>query len=222
MAEELVSQSVELPSGELRVLQPKEVADLPDAGPVEWAPLAPYWAVLWRSGVALACELDSVTLRGLRVVELGCGLAVPSIAAARAGAAVLATDASAEALDLVARNAQANDVRVETATVDWAEPDELVGRAPFDLVLAADVLYEEASVALLLSLLPRLAPEVWLADPGRPAAATFLEQARRRWSVETRVRDVVRVHRLRHQRSPSRQSQVSSPDRSSSAPTGRT
>jgi predicted nicotinamide N-methyase len=79
--------------------------------------------------------------------------------------------------------------------VDWSEPDALVRRGPFDLVLAADVLYERTSVAPLLSLLPRLAAEVWLADPGRPAADAFLEQARRRWSVETRVRGFVELHR---------------------------
>ena len=119
---------------------------------------------------------------------------------------MLATDASAEALALVARNADANDVRIETARVDWFEPDGLVGlvgldelveRGPFDLVLAADVLYEAANVAPLLSLLPRLAPEAWLADPGRPAAEAFLELARGRWSIETRVRGVVRIHRLK-------------------------
>lgn len=196
MPEELVSQSIELPSGELRLLQPEEAAALPDSGAVEWAPIAPYWAVLWRSGVALARELDSVTLRGLRVVELGCGLAVPSIAAARAGAAVLATDGCAEALTLAERNARANGVRIETATVDWAEPGELLGRAPFDVVLAADVLYERGSVALLLSLLPRLAPEAWIADPGRPAAGAFLEEASRRWQIETSVRGVARIHRI--------------------------
>jgi predicted nicotinamide N-methyase len=196
VAEELVTHSIELPSGELRLLQPEEAAALPDSGPVEWAPVAPYWSVLWRSGVALARELDGVALRGLRVVELGCGLAVPSLAAARAGATVLATDACAEALRLVARNATANDVRIETAIVDWTKPDALVTRAPFDIVLAADVLYERASVAQLLSLLPRLAGQAWLADPGRPAAEAFVEQAGRRWPVETRVRDVVRVHRL--------------------------
>jgi predicted nicotinamide N-methyase len=194
--EELVSQSIQLPSGELRLLQPKEAAALPDAGPVEWAPVVPYWSVLWRSGVALASELDGAALQGLRVVELGCGLAVPSITAARAGADVLATDACAEALTLLARNAQANGVRIEAKMVDWGEADELVGRAPFDLVLAADLLYERASATVLLSLLPRLAPEAWLADPGRPAADAFVEQARRRWPVETRVRDVVRIHRL--------------------------
>jgi predicted nicotinamide N-methyase len=191
-----VTHSIELPRGELRVLQPEESAELPDDGPVEWAPLAPYWSVLWRSGVELARELDAAELRGLRIVELGCGLALPSIAAARAGADVLATDYDSEALELVAENARTNGVQVETATVEWAQPDELVSRAPFDLVLAADVLYERGSVALLLSLLPRLAPEAWLADPGRPAAAAFLEQARVRWPLETRARGIVQLHRL--------------------------
>jgi predicted nicotinamide N-methyase len=195
--DELVRRSIELPSGDLHVLQPREAAELPDTGPVEWAPVAPYWAVLWRSGVALAHELDGAALRGRSVVELGCGLAVPSIAAARAGADVLATDACGEALSLVARNARLNRVRVETARVDWTAPAELLRRAPFDLVVAADVLYERPSVAALLSLLPRLAPEAWLADPGRPAAGAFAEQARRRWAVETRMRGVVTLYRLR-------------------------
>jgi hypothetical protein len=48
-----------------------------------------------------------------------------------------------------------------------------------------------------LSLLPQLAPQAWLADPGRPAAGAFLEQARRRWTLETRTRGVVEIHRLR-------------------------
>ena len=196
MLEDLVITPIALPSGELRLLQPRAAAEIPDVDGVEWAPVAPYWSVLWRSGVALARELDEMELAGRRVVELGCGLAVPSFAAARAGATVLATDTCSEALTLVARNARENDLPVETALVDWAEPEALVERAPFDLVLTSDVLYERASFARLLSLLPRLAPEAWLADPGRPAADAFLEQAGVRWAVETRVRAVVRIHRL--------------------------
>jgi predicted nicotinamide N-methyase len=195
--EELVSRSVELPGGALRLLQPEESAGIPDDGPVEWAPLAPYWSVLWRSGVALARAVSASGPVGLRVVELGCGLGAPSLAAALGGAEVLATDGDPEALDLVARNARLNGVQVETATVDWAAPDELVARGPFDLVLASDVLYERGSVARLLKLLPRLAPEAWIADPGRPAAAVFFDHAWASWSVVLRRDGVIGVHSLR-------------------------
>jgi predicted nicotinamide N-methyase len=197
VGEEYVTHAIELPSGELRLLQPAEAAKIPDDHQVEWAPLAPYWSVLWRSGVALARELDGEALRGRRVIELGCGLAVPSIAAARGGAIALATDRDPDPLELVARNARANDVVVETAKVEWSDADELVERGPFDLVVGADVLYERQSVAPLLSLLPRLAPRALFAEPGRPAADAFLEQARRRWRVETSVRGVVKLHHIR-------------------------
>jgi predicted nicotinamide N-methyase len=191
-----VQQRIELPDGELLVLQPEESAELPDDGPIEWAPIAPYWSVLWRSGVALARQLASEQLDGLSVVELGCGLGVPSLLAARRGASVLATDNCPEALDLLERNAHGNGLRMETALVDWRDPGELLARAPFDLALAADVLYERPAVTQLLKLLPRLAPEAWLADPGRPAAGAFLEQAAASWSVSKTVRDGMNINRL--------------------------
>jgi len=192
--DDLVSRPV---SGGIRLLQPREAAELPDDGPVEWAPLAPYWAVLWRSGVALAEEIHTAELAGTRVAELGCGLAVPSVVAASKGARVLATDACEEALEVVCRNARANGVKIDTLRVDWSAPDELVRRATFDLVLAADVLYERSSVAPLLELLPRLAERAWIADPGRPAAAAFLAGANRRgWTAATAHRGVVQIHRI--------------------------
>jgi predicted nicotinamide N-methyase len=189
-----VAQAIALPGGELRILQPDDAAELPDDGPVEWAPLVPYWSVLWRSGVALAHEVAEADLNGRRVIELGCGLAVPSLAAARGGAVVLATDEDPEALEWAERNARENRLEVGTARVDWGSAGAL-GR--FDLVLAADVLYERTSVAVLLDLLPLLADEVWIADPGRPAAQAFLDGARRDWSVAASVRDGIEILRLR-------------------------
>jgi predicted nicotinamide N-methyase len=139
------------------------------------------------------------------MAKLGCGLGVPSLVAARAGANVVATDASEEALELVELNARENGIHLETERVDWAAPDALVERSPFDLVLAADVLYERSSVALLLSLLPRLGNAVWIASPDRAMAEAFVTQAQREWRVETEVRGVVRIHRLRrHSSSTSR------------------
>jgi predicted nicotinamide N-methyase len=191
-----VRHQLDLPGGPLTVLQPDEAAELPDDGAVEWAPLVPYWSVLWRSGVALAQELAGAELSGRRVVELGCGLGLPSLVAARAGAEVLATDGDEEALELLERNARENGLNVATARAEWHAPGDLVARGPFDLVLAADVLYDRAAVAPLLSLLPRLGAEVWLADPGRPAAEAFFERASTRWSVATLERGVVAISRL--------------------------
>jgi predicted nicotinamide N-methyase len=120
--------------------------------------------------------------------------------AASLGADVLATDGEEEALEMAERNARENGVELASARVEWNAADQLCARAPFDLALAADVLYERSSVALLLELLPRLAPEVLIADPGRPAAQEFLEGARRRgWTISTRVRDGVQIHNLRRE-----------------------
>ena len=143
----------------------------------------PYWAELWKSGVALAAVVAERDLRGQRVVELGCGLGLPSVAAALVGGVALATDWAPEALEVTRRNAERNGVAVETLLVDWSQPDALIERAPFDLVLCADVLSEPRNVDALLELLPRLGREVLLGEPGRPPAARFFERAERRWDI---------------------------------------
>ena len=62
----------------------------------------PYWAELWPSGLALARALPP-RLDGLRVVELGCGLGVPSLTAAARGAEVTALDWAQDAIDAARR-----------------------------------------------------------------------------------------------------------------------
>jgi predicted nicotinamide N-methyase len=142
----------------------------------------PYWAELWASGRALAESVVGCALRGATVIELGCGLALPSFAAAIAGGRVLATDWSPTAVDLVRDNADRNGATLEAAVVSWTDPAPLLERAPFQLVLAADVLYERRSVPLLADLLPRLGGEVLLADPGRPPLEEFLERTGTVWA----------------------------------------
>ena len=171
---------------ELAVLLPRDSEALLDEDAFEHDEFLPYWAELWPSGVALAAVAGSRPLEGLRVVELGCGLALPSIAAARAGARVLATDWSPEAVALVASNARRNGVRLETAICDWNAPAQILDGAPWNLVLAADVLYERRNVEPLLELLPQLVTaggEALIADPGRPAAKEFFAAARKGWTV---------------------------------------
>jgi predicted nicotinamide N-methyase len=164
---------------------------------------APYWAILWPSGEALGDEVARhPPPAGAKVLELGCGLALPSLAAARAGADVLATDGSLDAVAFAAHTLALDEQEGEVAAIDWREPRHLLERGPWDLVLAADVLYLQRNVATLQELLPRLvAPgaEVWIADPGRAGAEELLTWARGRFMVRSSPsarHDAVTIHRL--------------------------
>ena len=127
------------------------------------------------------------------MLELGCGLALPSIVAALAGAHALATDWSGDAVALAAWNARRNGARVATAVVDWTDPARLRAGAPWDLVLASDVLYERRNGVVLLELLPRLGSSALLADPGRPGLESFLDRAATCWDVRAKGEGVFRL-----------------------------
>jgi len=199
-----VEERIALPVGEVALTRPRDSEALLTEEGFEKEELLPYWAELWSSGVALAYDVAGRALRGASVVELGCGLGLPSIAAALAGGRVLATDWSADAVRATAANAALNDAAVETAKVAWAAPDAIVERAPWAYVIASDVLYEPRNVDLLLDLLPRLVDRkgrVLIADPGRNPAGDFIERAAAgRWQVRTTTSSRgprVRMHRLR-------------------------
>jgi predicted nicotinamide N-methyase len=201
--EDLVEEVVAVRGRDLRLLRPRDSEALLDEEAFEREEFLPYWADLWPSALALARAVGARSLGARRVVELGCGLGLPSIVAALGGARVLATDWSADAIAITAENAARNDARLETLRCSWASPGPIAARGPFDVVLASDVLYEARDVDLLLAALPRLvAPggEAWIADPGRPPAARFLAAARERYGVRTSpAAEVPRggVHRLR-------------------------
>jgi predicted nicotinamide N-methyase len=129
-------------------------------------------------------------LHGIHVLELGAGLGLPSLAAAIRGADVLATDWADEAVFLLRDNAARNGIALRADRVRWDEPDRLLHEAPWQLVLCADVLYEQRNAQQLLELLPRLGGDILLSEPGRPFAHAFLAH----WDTEEVAE---RVYRLR-------------------------
>ena len=199
---DLIQHVVALPGRELLLVGPRDRDALLTEEAFAEEEFLPYWAELWPSALALARAIARRPLTGRRTIELGCGLGLPAIAAAAAGARVLATDGSPDAVAMTARNAERNGVELATALFRWdADPGPL--GPPWPLVLASDVLYEARNVEPLLALLPRLtaaAGEVWVADPGRAPAARFLESAAGVWRIDAIPHDGpghVTVHRLR-------------------------
>jgi predicted nicotinamide N-methyase len=187
--EDLIEEIVPIGGRDLSLLRPRDADALLDEHAFEHEEFLPYWAELWPSGLALARTLAGRALHGARTLELGCGLGLASLAAALAGGRVLATDWSPASIDMTARNAARNGLTVETLRCSWTAAEPLLARAPWDLVLASDVLYEARNGEALLPLLPRLTGargEVWLADPGRPPAAAFLAVVEEAFAIERR------------------------------------
>ena len=159
-------------------MHPVSADDLIDEDDFDRDERLPYWAELWPSALALARHLSRRDLAGTNAIELGCGVGLPTILALSRGASVLATDHYEAALDFTIHNARTNlGLEPEVAVLDWRQPS-MQGIDSFELVLAADVLYERKNAAALADLVPKLlAPggEVIFADPRRDEAPVFLE-----------------------------------------------
>ncbi|MEO0471353.1 MAG: hypothetical protein AAF206_17115 [Bacteroidota bacterium] len=139
----------------------------------------PYWADLWHSAIALAhwvFEFPAIHSDS-GVLELGCGLGMSGIAAGLKGAAVVQTDYLPEALQMAELCWRLNLSSLpKTAILDWRNP--LIDFQP-DVLLAADVMYEERNGPPLLQAIKALLPRhgvMLLTEPGRPIGQDFLAQ----------------------------------------------
>lgn len=170
---DLVEDEIEIGGVAWRLLRPRSAEALISQDDYDQDERLPYWAELWPSGRILADRLCEADLAGRRVLELGSGIAIPSLVAASRGAEALATDWYPDALAVARENARRNLERdLPTMVVDWfAPPPELLLAGPFEHVVAADVCYEERNAFALADLLPLVvAPTgvALVADPGRP------------------------------------------------------
>jgi predicted nicotinamide N-methyase len=130
------------------------------------------WSIfgqLWPSGWALAQRMATLPVDGVRILELGCGLALSSLVLARRGAAITASDHHPLAPLFLAANARRNGIAAPAfVELQWADPTPAVGR--FDVIIASDVMYERGHAELVAGAIERLALEharIIVTDPGR-------------------------------------------------------
>ena len=118
----------------------------------------PYWALTWIGARALAARLAAAPAPATaRVLDLGCGLGLAGVVAGRSGASITFADHIDAALDFAEASARYHGlVDFHGCLIDFTK-DSLADR--FDLILAADVVYEPADYAPLVAFLTRhLAP----------------------------------------------------------------
>jgi len=157
---------------------------------------------------------DALALRRRRVLELGCGLGLAGLYAARTAAAVTLTDGDERALALARRshalNAPHLRAAVRTRTLPWSaqaqlaplfegdallcsadapEADAATGDQPGLLLLGADLLYYPGGVAALMEAIAALLPAggglvALAANPRYPGWAADVCASSRRLGLE--------------------------------------
>lgn len=139
--------------------------------------LCPYFGVLWPSSIALAEYLSEnpKLVRGKKVLELGCGLGLPSLVASHLGGDVLATDYHPDVEEYFQRNCRHSSIESKYKRLNWREGTEDIGK--FDVVIGSDVLYEskhakEVAQGLIRFMKPN--GMIILSDPLRAYLQKFL------------------------------------------------
>lgn len=137
----------------------------------------PYWAELWPSAIGLARYIkgNPQIVRGKTVLELGCGLGLTSMVISGCKPKqILVTDYEQDALDVAEKNFALNGkTPPQFKMLDWREANL---DQKFEVIIAADILYEERFFTPLIRLLNSYlahSGKIIIGEPNRPVAQNF-------------------------------------------------
>jgi predicted nicotinamide N-methyase len=146
----------------------------------------PLWAKLWEASGLLAsylCKLPPDPRKTM--LEIGCGLGMVGIAAAKAGHRVTMTELNPDALNFARANALINGCpELPIQPLDWNAP-QLPGS--FDTIVGSETVYKNEDIDGLEALFDRyLNPggTIILAEGVRRTGVAFWERLRHRYEVQ--------------------------------------
>lgn len=140
--------------------------------------LCPYFGILWQSSEALSIYLSQnpELIKNKSVLELGCGLGLPSLVSTHLGGKVLATDFHPDVEEYFLRNCRHSSLVVDYSRVNWRDKGLVLEK--FDVVLGSDVLYESKHPKEVAEGLLKFAKPgglMILSDPGRAYLQQFVK-----------------------------------------------
>jgi len=156
----------------------------------------PYWCELWPSSIALSEFLaeNPDLVKEKSVIEIGCGLGLSGIVAARLGGNVTLTDYLQQAIDIASENWKFNfDTDADVRILDWRKPENF---KRFDVLLASDVAYESRSFKTLIKAIKILVKKkgiILISEPNRKFAKDFFEELKENgFTLKEEQREVVK------------------------------
>ena len=169
---ETTGYQIGLASYQIRTLRDRQQFSDPD-GCAERVGISsaswPLFGVVWPTGLALANEMTRFPITGKHILEVGCGIGLPSLVLQQRGADITACDYHPLAEEFLRQNTDLNGLApIPFFNAPWRNPVVELGR--FDLIIGSDLLYERNHPTLLAGFLAAHAKptcQILLADPGR-------------------------------------------------------
>jgi predicted nicotinamide N-methyase len=161
----------------------------------------PYWAKLWPAAHVLAVFIyeHPDLLKNKRVLELGAGLGLPSLLAAKFASSVICSDLDEEAVRFIEMNITLNNLTNMVAKkMDWGH---LPADLDADVLLMSDINYDQKDFQTLLELFQQylaMGKMLLLSTPQRIAGKAFISQLlpycilnEERWHEQTPINVLV-------------------------------
>ncbi len=162
----------------LRALSESHLFDRDDGTPLEDSRLpGGEFGRLWPAARVMAEAMSEYTISGLRILEIGCGLGLPSLVLKRRGASITASDHHSLAEAFLEYNAALNELEeIEYVDVCTLGPMPDIGH--FDLIIACNVLSDRDLREVLRSVMDHAAwnVELVISDPGVALSAPFIRK----------------------------------------------
>jgi predicted nicotinamide N-methyase len=135
----------------------------------------PLFGLVWPSAQKMADLMQTWPLHNLRILEIGCGLALASLVIHRRLGNVTASDCHPYTQRFLSANLVLNDLpTMAYQSGHWARKNPQLGE--FDLIIGSDVLYERDHPAQLANFIQRHAAnhaQVLIIDPNRGQRSAF-------------------------------------------------
>lgn len=143
--------------------------------------LCPYFAQIWNSALALSRFIteNQNLIAHQKILEIGCGLALPSFIATHLGAEITATDFHQDVEWLLNINQKMNNCYFKYQRINWRDQSF---DHKYDLIIGSDILYESRhpkEIAQTLFNLTTQSGKIILSDPGRSYLQNFANEMKK-------------------------------------------
>ncbi|MFH1152259.1 MAG: methyltransferase [Pseudomonadota bacterium] len=159
----------------------------------------PLWTKIWEATAVLSTRLSTIPVDpGVRLLEIGAGMGVTGIYAAKLGHRITITEYNTDALAFARANAALNNIpNPDIRELDWNLP---MIEGQFDYIIGSEIVFKEQDIMGLFLLFKRyLKPDgtIILAETMRKTSFKFIQEMEKHYTlsmkkhaIKTDTRDI--------------------------------